>query len=1243
MINETVKVAITDGNTVTDVTELSTSGQPVRIKAIANGKYILAEGDKGFAPQNITVKRVGKDLHVSVEGGDPDQPQLIIEGFYDSQGQLVGMAEDGSFHEYIAADAVQDHNAAFLIEGVPAPQVLGVETVSGMSGMNGVSGLSGGVFGTGLSMLSAGLIGLAAVGLAGAAVAASNSDDDKKDDSAPTPPAPVVSVSGDNVGTDTGPLVNGGTTDDTTPTFSGEGTPGNTIIIKDGDKVIGETIIGEDGKWTFTPEPLGDGPHDIVFVERNRDGIEGPPSPGFEIIIDTQAPAQTVISSVQDDGSTPEAIVQNGKTNDSTPTLNGQAEPGSTVEIFANGEKIGTAPVGADGTWSFTPSALQDNTYSFTVVAVDAASNRGLPSEPFVLTIYTVVPPTPGQDGNAGIGQVINDDGDEIPAGSSTNDSTPTFTGSGQEPGTTVTLRDENGAVIGEAIVDADGNWSVTPDAPLSEENHEIVMTITDPLGNVSLPSDPFVVVVDTTPPGIPGQDGNGGIDSVRNDAGDLIAADGSTNDTTPTITGSNQQPGDKVTIYNGTDVIGTAIVAGDGTWSITPTMALGENTYSFTMSVTDQANNESAQSLPYVVIIDTTAPGTPGDGSNPAIGQVVNDDGDPIADGGATNDTTPTFSGSGQTPGETVTLYDGIEVIGSVVVADDGSWTITPDTPLSNADHDVTMTVTDPAGNESAKSDPFVITVDTIVPAAQATIVSMDKDSGTAGDFVTNDGTAGRTISGTLTAALTADERVQVSLDGGTTWEDAIDDGAGGWTFVDNNAHATSWEIQARVVDAAGNLGAITTQQVTLDTTVESPTDISWDGTTIHVGFAPAGLVVGDVIQLTVDGIVTDHTLTAAEISAGGVDLPFTGAINNAPDDIRVALVDGAGNVSDHQVLSKDVTPTFSEDFNGQSDIRFAQGSVHTLTGFTVTATHIADPLGFWNTGFGNQTGSGNRPTTRALELGTAGSTLRLDITNPEPVNTVKMTVGDLGNTEVFTATFYDAGGNVVFQQVLTAASGGLTQNIVLELPYGQEFSAVELKLADGPGGGTYVWIDNIEFGHYDYVESVDTSFAAADVAITAADTYLLTSDDDVFSVADVALLDDSNSQVIGTDGHDTLMLTGTDQVLDLTNIAGKLESIEVIDISGTGNNTLNLSLGDVLEQGQTSLFTGDDTVQMMVKGNVGDVVNLDDLLSDSSDPGNWANQGTATVGGVTYDVFSHSTVDAELLVQQGVTTNLV
>jgi hypothetical protein len=124
---------------------------------------------------------------------------------------------------------------------------------------------------------------------------------------------------------------------------------------------------------------------------------------------------------------------------------------------------------------------------------------------------------------------------------------------------------------------------------------------------------------------------------------------------------------------------------------------------------------------------------------------------------------------------------------------------------------------------------------------------------------------------------------------------------------------------------------------------------------------------------------------------------------------------------------------------------------------------------------------------------------------------------------------------------------------------------------------------------------------------------------------------------------GAGVLKLMGSGLVLDLANVEEKLSSIEVFDITGAGNNTLKLSLGDVLELGAEDLFIADGHRQLMVKGDAGDKVELSDLLPDGEDLGNWVQEsGTTTVDGVEYNVFYHAGLNAELLVQQGVETTL-
>ena len=65
--------------------------------------------------------------------------------------------------------------------------------------------------------------------------------------------------------------------------------------------------------------------------------------------------------------------------------------------------------------------------------------------------------------------------------------------------------------------------------------------------------------------------------------------------------------------------------------------------------------------------------------------------------------------------------------------------------------------------------------------------------------------------MSGT-NGALGAGEKVQVSNDGGVTWSDVMQ-GAGTWSYVDPDPHATSFTYQARIIDLAANVGTTDSQ----------------------------------------------------------------------------------------------------------------------------------------------------------------------------------------------------------------------------------------------------------------------------------------------------------------------------------------------------------------------------------------------------------------------------------------------
>ncbi|NAW23518.1 hypothetical protein FGF82_23620, partial [Salmonella sp. gx-f9] len=116
--------------------------------------------------------------------------------------------------------------------------------------------------------------------------------------------------------------------------------------------------------------------------------------------------------------------------NDATPTLTGTAEANSTISVFDGTTLLGTTTADASGNWAFTPTtALTDGSHSLTATVTDATGNVSPASSVFALTVDTAAPATPV------IGTVTDNVAPvtgAITAGGSTNDATPTLTGTAE-------------------------------------------------------------------------------------------------------------------------------------------------------------------------------------------------------------------------------------------------------------------------------------------------------------------------------------------------------------------------------------------------------------------------------------------------------------------------------------------------------------------------------------------------------------------------------------------------------------------------------------------------------------------------------------------------------------------------------------------------------------------------------------------------------------------------------------------
>lgn len=159
-------------------------------------------------------------------------------------------------------------------------------------------------------------------------------------------------------------------------------------------------------------------------------------------------------------------------------------------------------------------------------------------------------------------------------------------------------------------------------------------------------------------------------------------------------------------------------------------------------------------------------------------------------------------------------------------------------------------------------------------------------------------------------------------------------------------------------------------------------------------------------------------------------------------------------------------------------------------------------------------------------------------------------------------------------------------------------------------------------------------------------ADVFVLNADN-LAQLARVVGNDSQNvARINGGTGIDTLQLSGASLDFDMSLVRrSALESIERIDITGSGNNTLRLQLTDVLNFGDNNLWNAGNTAgvsgealptiearrQLRMEGDAGDKVILSGLA-------NWTLAGNDMVDGNTYCVWNHISASAQLLIDNRV-----
>jgi hypothetical protein len=365
---KTYKILVNDGTgaeikPVRVVQGVGANGDPVRLLAKRGWRFELQDElkNKGLAPDQVRIKRVGQSLTLMFEGSQ--RADVVIEDFYaenteankdNGMPKLVGTAENGGVYEYVPQDpaassmpaALKDGNPPVIVAlgGGPLGEDFALSALPLVAAAGGVSG-----------WMVAG--GLAAAAVAGGGGGGGGSGSGSGGAAAVVAPAkPTGGLTHDAVN-DTGSSAQDSITNHQNPTYSGVADKGATVEVTVNGVTYKTTASTADGSYsiplTNNGKPLDDGVYTPSIKVSNATG-GSITSLGVPFTIDHSADKN------QDPSKSPTTVLDDNNATTTTLAIASIDDGDSTTTAATGSKDTGTSKtdfITSDGTLTFKGTA----------------------------------------------------------------------------------------------------------------------------------------------------------------------------------------------------------------------------------------------------------------------------------------------------------------------------------------------------------------------------------------------------------------------------------------------------------------------------------------------------------------------------------------------------------------------------------------------------------------------------------------------------------------------------------------------------------------------------------------------------------------------------------------------------------------------------------------------------------------------------------------------------------------------